>query len=618
MSYPINQNTIEHVMTLYGDFPAPLGEIVLNEDGFEYQDDFVLVKSTTCEDESGVFSRKDVITNVSNREITINRALSKFTLNGGEAEIYTQFSEWCEESQGAWQPLNTQVSAHTDEIRSNSGAAPFTALYNLQTSRGLAFHIMAKSSWSYNIRKYFLAKDGYKRNITVELGINCENFSYKLKAGESLELPEILYYEFRNKVDLDAFKLHRYANRRFPAKKLPIIYNSWMSNFDDISFENLSEQLAGAKKLGCDYFVIDAGWFGEPHKWGACIGDWIEREDCSLRGRMSEFAQEVRKAGLKFGLWFEIERAAATAKNYLNHPEHYIFDGSNAFVNFASKDACDYIFDILAAQIRKYKIEFIKFDFNRAYNTNNETDAFLKYFEGYNAFIERLKAEFPEIYLENCAGGGTRLSLSNLPNFNSFWMSDNHNMFRELDIYKNSIKRLPCRALEKWITIRSIENFKPSYASSEGSEKILMSSDGVWNELVSIKQDYLLNAAVGGPIGISCDLTKLSDRLMGELAEFFEKYKAENDFWRNAECHLLVDTESMLIMQFNTPEFDELKIFVFARHINQTSVTIYPVTNGSDYTDGDITYTAKTLNESGFEAKIPDHFSCSSFTLKKA
>ncbi len=618
MKFLENAKTIEQLMVLYGDFAVPVGEVVKTEDGFEYKNSILSVKSTMTRHKSGVVSRKDVITNISNSDITLHRALSKFTLNGGECEVFTQFSEWCEESQGAWQSLETEISARSDEIRSNSSASPFFAVYNKQNCRGLAFHIMANSAWSYKVRRFFLAKDGYKRSNDVELGLCCDNFSYTLKSGESLCLPEILFYEFLNKTDLDAYKLHRYANQRFPAKSFPIIYNSWMSNFDDISYENLYEQLVKAKELGCEYFVVDAGWFGKPHLWSTSVGDWVEREDFSMKGRMKEFSDKVRELNLKFGLWFEIERATTESESYKNHPEHYLVDGTNAFINFAKKETCDYIFDILAEQIKKYQIEFIKFDFNRAYDTNNYTDAFLEYFRGYRGFIQRINQEFPQIYLENCAGGGTRQSLSNLEGFDSFWMTDNHNLFRELDIFRNCVKRMPPRALEKWITVRSIQNFKPAMGTSEGSEKILMSSDGVWKELVSISEPYLLNSVVGGPIGISCDLTKLSDRLLGSLTEFLRSYKAEENFWKNSECHILTDTASMLILQFNDENFDRVKIFVYAKHIYQNSVTVYPeLCRSSDYILSEKTLSASEICESGIEVEIKDHFATDSFELIK-
>ena len=145
-----------------------------------------------------------------------------------------------------------------------------------------------------------------------------------------------------------------------------------------------------------------------------------------------------------------------------------------------------------------------------------------------------------------------------------------------------------------------------------------MSSEGVWNELVSINEQYLLNAAVGGPIGISCDLTKLSSRLLDRLTEYFAEYKSQSEFWKNAECHLLVDTDSMLVMQFNDKEYSELEILVFAKHVYQTAVTVYPVcSDNANYSDGENTYSAKELIDNGFEAEIKDHFATCKFNLKK-
>ena len=52
------------------------------------------------------------------------------------------------------------------------------------------------------------------------------------------------------------------------------------------------------------------------------------------------------------------------------------------------------------------------------------------------------------------------MALGNLQGFDSFWMSDNHSLYAQLEIFKNSICRLPCRALERWITIQSLDCIK--------------------------------------------------------------------------------------------------------------------------------------------------------------
>jgi alpha-galactosidase len=152
---------------------------------------------------------------------------------------------------------------------------------------------------------------------------------------------------------MDAYKLHRYCNEKYPSK-LPIVYNTWMSHFDYIDFDNLVCQLDKASLLGCEYFTVDAGWFGKTQMWWDVVGDWQESDESAMKGRLREFSDLVRKEGLKFGLWFEIERANPDCENVNLHPEYYIRDGAHCYVDFAKRESCDFIYDILKKNIDKY------------------------------------------------------------------------------------------------------------------------------------------------------------------------------------------------------------------------------------------------------------------------
>ena len=74
-----------------------------------------------CPHSTGVYSRRDRIKNISDEGLTVLSALSRFTFNGGEYEVYTQYSEWTGESKGAWQPLVTEIGGHSESVRCNSG-----------------------------------------------------------------------------------------------------------------------------------------------------------------------------------------------------------------------------------------------------------------------------------------------------------------------------------------------------------------------------------------------------------------------------------------------------------------------------------------------------------------
>lgn len=570
-------NDIRDLFTVYGNFDEVEGAVTRIADGYTYQNGTLRLDSTYKKHPSGVTERSDTVKNISDSPVTLTTLLSKFTINGGEYEVYTQYNEHISEGQGAWAPLVSGIFGKSDEIRTNQDVNPFVAIYNTQNGRGTAYHLMCESMFEYRISRdaEFLGP----RVVSVEMGIKSENFSYTLAPGQELQLPRILFYTFKSKLDLDAYKLHRYANDLYK-KPLPIIYNSWMSHFDLMSYDSLMLQLERAKRLGCEYFTVDAGWFGETQKWWDVVGDWEEPSDCGMCGRLSDFADKVREAGLKFGLWFEIERSSKLSKSIAEHPEYYICPtGQHAYINFAMPEAVDFIYSRLKENIDKYGIEFIKFDLNAPLRFDSTRGAFIDFYRGFIAFLRRIKGEYPELHLECCASGGGRMSMSNVPYFDSFWPSDNHGIYEQLDIFKSTLIRMPASILETWATIRSLEGFTPSYPVGNTEERILLSADCSWFRLEEANLEFIKNALSGGPIGISCDLTQVSEATLDALADFICQYKSEREFWQSAECRILCSTPTLTILQFNDIEFNEIKIYAFTDKYHQDCTTVYPVTS---------------------------------------
>ena len=611
---------ITDLFTVNGDFERAIGFATKNGDTISYKNNEIELKSVINKHSSGVFERCDTIKNVSSREIEISTLLSKFTLNGGEYQVYTQTSKHIREGIGGWQALVSGVFGMSDEIRTNQDVNPFVAIFNEQNSRGIAFHIMSNSGFEYRVSRHGEFLD--HKVVTVELGIKSQDFRYMLSPGEELKLPTILFYTFKSKIDMDAYKLHRYWNEKKP-HSLPIVYNTWMSHFDYIDFDNLVSQLERAKMLGCEYFTVDAGWFGKTQLWWDVVGDWKESKESAMKGRLSEFADRVREKGLKFGLWFEIERANPKCENVKSHPEYYLTEGEHCFVDFANKDACDFIYDILKSNIDKYGVEFIKFDLNGPLYYDKARCSFIKYYEGYNYFLSRIKKDYPNLHLECCASGGGRMSLSNAPYFDSFWMSDSHGIYTQLEIFKNALVRMPSSMLERWATIRSVEGFTPTYPVGDVQEKILLSSTANWQRAEEASLDFIKNALVGGPIGISCDLTQVSDATIGDLAKFIDTYKGEREFWANSECHILCNTPTLTVLQFNDKDYNEIKIYSYTEHPIQEYAIIYPFIEGNGcYTlvkagCEDRSVSTEELNENGVCVLANYLHISESFTLNK-
>ena len=537
------------------------------------------VSSEYIEDDNGVVLRKGRIKNISGHSITVNCLMSKFVLDGGDYEVYTQANTWQNESLGNWQPLVTAVSAETRGVRSAYGASPFFAVWNNQTGRGYAFHIMTKLPWHFEVRTAPFA--GEANVLEIEAGINNRNFSVKLATNEELELPEIIYYEFRNKLDLDCYKLHHYINSKYPRREMPVVYNTWLYKFEKINFNNVVAQIKTAQELGVEYFVIDAAWFGDGNAqnfWN-CRGDWYENQDDAFCGRMSEISEIVREQGMKFGFWLEIETAGPDSKMLQEHSEFYFThtssEGELYFFDFSNAKACDYMYETISGLLKKYQAQYIKFDFNQDLNIDIYQKAFMDYFKGYTELIKRLRNAYPDLYIENCASGGMRMSLENGLDFDSFWLSDNQSPYEGMRIFKDTLLRMPPQMIEKWATIQSMCEFEPCYGESP-NEKIISTNDATWTGVRGVHQSYLEGFLTGGPIGFSCDLNSLSKTVVASLKEFIMQFKRDRIFWKNAVCRILANTESVLVLEYSDVNFERAEVLIYSSRLRQNSIRVYP------------------------------------------
>lgn len=153
-------------------------------------------------------------------------------------------------------PLVSEAIVSSRSIRASYGAAPFMAVRNKQTGRGVVFHLLAEYAWT--IRVKMIPLNGEVSEAVAEIGVNSENFSLSLSAGEALSTPEVVFYECKNFVDLDCAKLHQFCLSHYPRKQMPVIYNTWLANFDGINPDFICSQIPKAAAIGCEYFVIDA------------------------------------------------------------------------------------------------------------------------------------------------------------------------------------------------------------------------------------------------------------------------------------------------------------------------------------------------------------------------
>lgn len=609
----------EDLWKISGDFGYVSGNTEKTESSVWTKGKEYVVRADYEKDENGVVLQNGRFKNISSEKMSLYCLQSKFLFDGGEYEAYTQRNSWHRESNGGWQPVITAVSGETAGVRNAFGCAPFFAVWNQQTGRGIAFHIMTRLPWKYEIKH--IPAGGQTTYLEISIGVNEQNFALSLDADEEIKLPEILYYEFKNKRDLDCYKIHHYMNKRYPRRELPIVYNTWMYKFEKINFENVSAQVKRAKELGIEYFVTDAAWYGQGEMW-ACRGDWYENMTGGYSGRMQELAGLVRQNGMRFGLWLEIESAGPDSKMLQAHREYYIeYDDhgdSLYFFDFANKEACDYMYETVGNLIETYQLGYIKFDFNQDMKLDICNNAFWDYIKGYTNLIERLRNAYPDVYFLNCAAGGQRLALENGKDFDSFWYSDNQSVYEGMDIIKNTILRMPPQILDRWTVVQSICEFDPCYGEAP-NEKLISSNDATWNDVRGVHLSYLKGFLTGGPIGFSCDLNKLSESVFDSLKEFISEFKEEREFWKKTVCRILTDTESMLVLEYSDMEFEHVVVLVYTKQLTQNSITFYPkLDQSAKYSlNEECILTGRQIEDEGIAVPLEMNYEAKKITLKR-
>lgn len=444
------------------------------------------------------------------------------------------------------------------------------AAYNRQTGRGRVYHLLSDSAYELHVRRVHHA--GNRSTVSVETGMDARQLAYRLAPDEEVALPEVVTYEFSNRLDLDCHKLHAWWNRHYPSRRPAALYNTWLYRFDKIDADALLKQVERAAAMGLEYFVIDAGWFGPAADWPSVRGEWKELPNGHLRGRMGEIAAAVRKAGMKFGFWVEAESVSDNCSIRKEHPD---WIKPNDYYDFTNPAAFEYLVETICALLKKYDASFLKFDFNQNLEYDRTGRAFATYNAAYRRFVRVIRQRNPGIYIEGCASGGYMMDMGWGRDFDSFWLSDNQSPHEGLRIAKETMLRLAPRQVERWVVARTIAGVQPDYGGRDS--RILATEDGLWTRASTYHPNYIDAFLAGGTPGFSCDLNAFSDEDFNHFRDYVSRFKTEAAFWQTAVGRILCDTGKVTVLEYSDEALRDVRVVVAAERVQQSSVRVYPV-----------------------------------------
>lgn len=573
------------------------------ENGYEAEYDAFSVTCTYEELGCGVISRADKFT--AKEDLTLNRYTSRIFLENSDYEVYTQFSCWQTESKGGWQPLITGVELESLGLQTTNAGVPMVALRNRGNGKIFVLHLLPNAQWKIKVTKTFLEQKSV--GVLIETGINDKGLRLKVTAGETIEMPRLFLYEANSLLDLDAWRLHTVYNRLYPRKRLPVLFNTWMLNFQTLDIEDIFRQIDCAADLGVELFAIDAGWFGATENWFDEVGIWQENPKGGFFGRMKEVSDYVRSRGMGFGLWVEPERANTGTPTYKEHPEYYkLGSNGNAFLDFANPDARKYITDVVRKLAKDYGVKFFKFDLNAPLAYDETGDGFYRYFQGVRQFLADIRAENPDLHITNCSGGGNRMELANGMYYDSIWSSDNQSPIYGFRIIKDTALRLPPCHIERWDVRRYVDGI-PKYGSPTLVQLPLSCNGANWENVHNVTPRYTHSFLTGGPVGFSTDIAAYPAEEKRALKDYIRQFKQDRDFYKNATFRILHDTESLTAVQYADEDLNRLEVQVFSNVLNQDVLTVYPVADPEKtYRYKDTLLTGRALMNNGITLPVAD------------
>lgn len=254
-------------------------------------------------------------------------------------------------------------------------------------------------------------------------------------------------------------------------QSLPVMFNEYCTTWGNPSHENICEIVNTIKDKGFEYFVIDCGWYKqEGIPWDVSMGDYEVSKELFKDG-LDKTVQVIKDAGMKPGIWFEIDNVGEKSKAYQDTAHLLKRDGypltttMRRFWDLRQEYVQDYLTQKVIGTLKQYGFEYMKMDCND--NVGIGCDGAESLGEGLRQnqeqsikFIQKVKKEIPGIILENCASGGHKLEplMMSLCSMASF--SDAHEC-PEIPIIAANLHRviLP-RQSQIWAVIRKDDSLK--------------------------------------------------------------------------------------------------------------------------------------------------------------
>jgi alpha-galactosidase len=492
--------------------------------------------------ETGILRRSATIENRTGAPFTIEQAAAGTWClpRGTDYRLRYLTGRWAAEWSVQEQPIHPGKTV-LESRRGTTGAQnnPWFAIdrsgSNNQEQGSVWFGALGWSgSWQISIEQDLL------QQIRVTGGFNAFDFGYLLKSGERFQTPPFYGGYSDHGIGGASRLLHRFEIDSIvphhPTPKLrPVLYNSWEATGFNV---NEAGQMALAEKaasIGVERFVMDDGWFGQRKTDHAGLGDWYVNKEKFPNG-LKPLIDKVHSLGMDFGVWVEPEMVNPDSDLYRKHPDWVLnfpgrprTEGRNQLVlNLARPDVRAYVYGFLDKLLNENDIAFLKWDYNRNWSEpgwpavapDAEKDVYVDFIRNFYSILAELREKHPNVEIESCSGGGSRVDLGVMQYTDEVWPSDNTDAYDRL-LIQNGF----------------------TYAYSPGVMMAWVTDSPTWMNQRTLSLEYRFLSSMQGGLGIGANLNKWTPEDFAKAKEMVAQYKSIRETIQRGALYRLITPE---------------------------------------------------------------------------
>jgi alpha-galactosidase len=492
--------------------------------------------------ETGILRRSAKIENRTGSPFTIEQvAAATWNLpRGTDYRLRYMTGRWAAEWNVQEQPIHPgktvlESRRGTTSAQNNPWFAIDDNGSNDQDKGGVWFGALGWSgSWQIAIEQDTL------QQVRVTGGPNAFDFGYLLKPGDTFSTPAFYGGYSDQGIGGASRLLHRFEVDALlphhPTPKLrPVLYNSWEAtefNVDEAGQMALAEKAAS---IGAERFVMDDGWFGQRKTDHAGLGDWYVNPQKFPHG-LKPLIDRVHSLHMDFGLWVEPEMVNPDSDLYRAHPDWVLnFPGrphtearNQLVLNLARPDVRAYVFSFLDKLLDENDIAFLKWDYNRNWSEpgwpavapDAQKNVYVDFIRNYYSILAELRQKHPNIEIESCSGGGSRVDLGVMQYTDEVWPSDNTDAYDRLLIQNGFTYAYTPAVMMAWVT-----------------------DSPTWVNQRSLSLEYRFLSSMQGSLGIGANLNKWTPEDFEKAKQMVATYKSIRETVQRGALYRLITPE---------------------------------------------------------------------------